>query len=46
MEEGVTPLVWSNIAMYGAISASFEAARNTLIDWGFKISLRRIERLT
>jgi hypothetical protein len=34
MEEGVTPLVWSNIAKYGAISSSFEAARKTLIDWG------------
>ena len=44
MEEGVTPLVWSTIAKYGAVSASFEAARNTLIDWGIDISLRRIER--
>ena len=34
MEEGVTPLVWSTIAKCGAISASFEAARHTLIDWG------------
>ena len=46
MEEGITPLVWSNIAKYGAISSSFEAARLTLIDWGINISLRRIERLT
>ena len=46
MEEGITPLVWSNIAKYGAISSSFEAARLTLIDWGINISLKRIERLT
>ena len=46
MEEGITPLVWSNIAKYGAISSSFEAARYTLIDWGINISLKRIERLT
>ena len=46
MEEGITPLVWSNIAKYGAISSSFEAARKTLIDWGIDISLKRIERLT
>ncbi|MEA5593394.1 MAG: ISLre2 family transposase [Rivularia sp. (in: cyanobacteria)] len=46
MEEGITPLVWSNIAKYGAISSSFEAAHQTLIDWGINISLKRIERLT
>lgn len=46
MEEGLTPLVWSTIAKYGAISSSFEAARKTLIDWGINISLKRIERLT
>lgn len=46
MEEGITPLVWSNIAKYGAISSSFEAAHKTLIDWGINISLKRIERLT
>ena len=46
MEEGVTPLVWSNIAKYGAISSSFYAARQTLIDWGINISLKRVERLT
>ena len=44
MEEGVTPLVWSNIAKYGAISSSFDAARQTLIDWGINISLKRVER--
>ncbi len=42
----MTPLVWSNIAKYGAISSSFEAARKTLTDWGINISLKRIERLT
>jgi hypothetical protein len=46
MEEGVTPLVWSNIAKYGAISTSFEAAHKILIDWGIDISLKRVERLT
>ena len=46
MEEGVTPLVWSNIAKYGAISSSFDAARKTLTDWGINISLKRVERLT
>ncbi|MEM6404110.1 MAG: ISLre2 family transposase [Cyanobacteria bacterium P01_D01_bin.116] len=46
MEEGITPLVWSTIAKYGAISSSFDAARQTLRDWGINISLRRIERLT
>ena len=46
MEEGITPFVWSNIAKYGAISSSFDSARQTLIDWGINISLKRIERLT
>ena len=46
MEEGITPFVWSSIAKYGAISSSFDAARQTLIDWGINISLKRIERLT
>ena len=46
MEEGVTPLVWSTIAQYGTISSSFATARTTLIDWGIRISIKRIERLT
>lgn len=46
MAEGVTPLVWSTTAKYGAIAGSFEATRSTLIDWGINISLKRIERLT
>jgi hypothetical protein len=46
MGEGVTPLVWSLIAKYGTISSSFEMARLQLIDWGIKVSLKRIERLT
>jgi hypothetical protein len=46
MEEGLTPLVWSTIAQYGAIAGSFEAACTILIDWGIHISLKRIERLT
>lgn len=46
MSEGLTPLVWSNIAKYGAIASSFEAAHTILGDWGINISLKRIERLT
>ena len=46
MSEGLTPVVLSKVAQYGAIAGSFEAARTTLIDWGIKISLKRIERLT
>lgn len=46
MSEGLTPLVWSDIAKYGAISSSFEAAHTILVDWGINISLKRIERLT
>ena len=46
MECGVTPYLWSSIAKYGVITSSFEIARQTLIDWGIKISLKRIERLT
>ena len=34
------------VVQYGAISGCFETARTTLIDWGIKISLKRIERLT
>jgi hypothetical protein len=46
MEEGVTPHVWSTIALYGTLSHSFETAREILKNWGLKISLRRLERLT
>lgn len=46
MSEGLTPLVWSNIAKYGAIASSFEAAQTILSDWGIDMSLKRIERLT
>ena len=46
MELGVTPYVYSTIAKYGTICPSFEIARQTLIDWGVKISLKRIQRLT
>lgn len=46
MESGVTPLVWSTIAKYGIINHSFEIARQTLIDWGLKISLKRFSSLT
>lgn len=46
MESGVTPLVWSNIAKYGTIMNSFEIAKQTLRDWGVKISDERLYRLT
>lgn len=46
LEEGITPLVWSSIAQYGTISASFAIARETLKAWGINVSIRRIERLT
>ncbi|MFN6537554.1 MAG: ISLre2 family transposase [Nostoc sp. EkiNYC01] len=46
MSSGLTPLVWSTIAKYGAIASSFEAAHTILGDWGINISLKRIERLT
>ena len=45
-EFGVTPYVWSTIAKYGTITTSFEIARQTLKEWGVKISLKRIQRLT
>lgn len=46
IEERLTPKVWATITKYGAIAGSFEAARTILTDWGVKISLKRIERLT
>ncbi|ACC81534.1 hypothetical protein Npun_F3032 [Nostoc punctiforme PCC 73102] len=46
MSEGLTPLVWSTVAQYGAIASSFEAACTTLTGWGIDLSLKRIERLT
>jgi hypothetical protein len=44
MSEGLTPIVLSTVAQYGAIAGSFEAARTTLIDWGINISLKRSSR--
>ena len=46
MESGVTPYVWSTVAKYGTINHSFEMARQTLEDWGVRINLKRIQRLT
>jgi hypothetical protein len=46
MSDGLTPLVWSTVAQYGAITSSFEAACTTLTGWGINLSLKRIERLT
>ncbi len=46
MDNHITPLVWSTVAQYGMLSASFAAARDTLQAWGITINLKRIERLT
>ncbi|MHC5833768.1 MAG: ISLre2-like element ISCst1 family transposase, partial [Nostoc sp.] len=46
MSEGLTPLVWSTTAQYGAIASSFEVSHTILISWGINLSLKRIERLT
>ncbi|MGK7935626.1 MAG: ISLre2 family transposase [Xenococcaceae cyanobacterium] len=46
MEEAVTPYVWFTVAKYGTITTSFSRARQTLKDWGVKINLKRIQRLT
>ncbi len=46
MSSSLTPLVWSTVAQYGAITSSFEAACTTLTGWGINLSLKRIERLT
>ena len=46
MESGVTPYVWATVAKYGTITTSFEMTRQTLEDWGVRINLKRIQRLT
>ena len=46
IEEGLTPLVWTTVAKYGLLQASFEAARDTLQAWGIRLSTKRIARLT
>lgn len=46
MDNHITPLVWSTLAQYGTISASFAAARDTLQAWGVTVSIKRVERLT
>jgi hypothetical protein len=46
IEEGLTPLVWTTVAKYGLLQASFEAARDTLHAWGIILSTKRIARLT
>ncbi len=38
--------MWSTIAEAGTVSGSFAIARQTLVEWGISISLKRIERLT
>ncbi len=46
MEEGITPLLWSTVAQAGTVSSSFALARSLLQNWGVRISIKRIERLT
>jgi hypothetical protein len=46
IEEGLTPLVWTTVAKYGVLQASFEVARDTLHAWGILLSAKRIARLT
>jgi hypothetical protein len=46
MEEGVSPMVWSTVAMFGMMSSSFAMACKQLEEWGIRLSEQRIERLT
>lgn len=46
MGERVSPLVWSTIAEYGMVSASFASAQQLLKTWGVHLSSRRVKRLT
>ncbi|HEY9783266.1 MAG TPA: ISLre2 family transposase [Leptolyngbyaceae cyanobacterium] len=46
MDDHLTPLVWSTLAQYGMLTASFAAARDSLQAWGITMSLKRIQRLT
>lgn len=46
MEAGVSPGVWSTVAAFGMLSASFAVACVNLKEWGIELSEQRIERLT
>lgn len=46
MTERMSPLVWSTVAEYGMVSASFAVAQKMLQAWGINLSPRRVERLT
>jgi hypothetical protein len=46
LEEGVTPQVWSMVALFGMMSTSFAVAHSQLLAWGISLSVQRIERLT
>lgn len=46
MEEGVSPMVWSTVALFGMMSSSFATACRQLQEWGIRLSEQRIERLT
>lgn len=46
LRERVTPMVWTTIAEYGTVSASFAVAQGLLTHWGITLSERRVMRLT
>jgi hypothetical protein len=46
MEERVSPMVWSTVALFGMMSSSFATACKNLQEWGIRLSEQRIERLT
>jgi hypothetical protein len=46
MEERVSPMVWSTVAMFGMMSSSFATACKHLQEWGISLSEQRIGRLT
>lgn len=41
IDNHITPLVWSTLAQYGMLSASFAAAHDTLKSWGIAVSVKR-----
>jgi hypothetical protein len=44
MEERVSPMVWSTVAMFGMMSSSFATACKHLQEWGISLSEQRIGR--
>jgi hypothetical protein len=45
MEERVSPMVWSTVAMFGMMSSSFATACKQLQEWGISLSEQRIPAL-